>query len=177
MLCLQHYEARLACLKQHHPDMPLAAISLVRFVVFLQRRLEDRLGATLEQYGLNHSAWSLLMMIYSDPRHAINPSAASETLRQSRPHMTRMTDELAERGWVERVHDAVDRRAVEVRLTASGEQAVQGILPAMWAEYEALVAGFSPEETAGLATLVRQWLRHLETDSAAASTAHDKESA
>lgn len=136
---------------------------LVRFVIFLQRHLEDHLTQVLGQHGLSHSAWSLLMMIYSSPTQSINPSVASDALRQSRPHMTRMTDDLAARGWVERIHDSSDRRAVEVRLTAAGEARVGELLPPMWREYEQLLAGFSADETAELGGLLRRWLVNLET--------------
>lgn len=175
MLGLSCYESRLANLKSVHPEMPDQAVTMVRFVHFLQRRVEDYLAPTLAAYGLSHSAWSLLMMIYSDPRHAINPSVASEALRQSRPHMTRMTDELAGRGWVERVQDEVDRRAVEVRLTLLGEASVQEILPEMWREYEHLVAGFSSDEANQLAGLLRRWLVNLEQSTEPALVPADRD--
>jgi len=178
MLSLSCYESRLAGLNRLHPEMPGPAITMVRFVIFLQRRLEDHLAKTLEQHGLSHSAWSLLMMIYSDPRQTINPSTASEALRQSRPHMTRMSDELAARGWVERVVDESDRRAVEIRLTTAGAAAMQEILPLMWREYEQLVSAFSADETAALSGMLRRWLIDLEDppQQAQIATAPEQES-
>ena len=169
MLSLECYEARLSEMARRHPEMPQQKVMLVRFAIFLQRRLEDHLAHVLAKQGLSHSGWSLLLLIHSAPTRAINPSAASEALRQSRPHMTRITDELVARGWVERVQDCTDRRAVVVRLTEAGERGVNELLPAMWGEYEGLLAGFSPEETAQLAGLLRKWLVDLETAGAGAT--------
>lgn len=163
MLSLRCYELRLAEVERQHPEMPADAVTMVRFVIFLQRQIEDHLIRTLEQFGLSHSSWSLLIMIYSDPDRAINPSNASDALRQSRPHMTRMTDELVARGWVSRSPDETDRRAVVLRLTAAGEAALRDILPVMWRTYEALIAGFSADESAQLGGLLRRWLLNLES--------------
>jgi len=174
MLSLDCFESRLASLGERHHDMPRTAVSLVRLVIFLQRRIESRLAEVLEAHGLNHSAWSLLMMIYSDPRRALNPSLASDSLGQSRAHMTRMTDELAARDWVCRVQNADDRRAVEICLTAAGESAVQAILPVMWQTYERLVDGFPPGEAESLSRMLRGWLCDLE-QAPLATAANDSE--
>ncbi len=163
MLKLSCFESRLAELQRLHPEMPVQAVSMVRFIIFLQRRLEDELAGILAQHDLSHSGWSLLMMIYSAPRQTINPSTASDVLGQSRPHMTRMTDELCARGWVERTQDPNDRRAVEICLTAKGAAAMQEILPPMWRQYEGLSGRFSAEEIDLFSGFLRRWLLDLET--------------
>lgn len=172
MFSVECYETRLDDMARRYPEMPRQTVMLVRFVLFLQRRLEDGLVQVLAEQGLSHSAWSLLMLIHSSAERAINPSAASEVLRQSRPHMTRITDELVARGWVERVQESSDRRAVAIRLTAAGEAGVSKLLPTMWREYEGLVAGLSAEEQAAMGGLLRKWLVTLET-----GTTIDKETA
>lgn len=162
MIGLQCFESRMAGMQGLYPEMPVRAITMVRLVFFLQRYLEERLASVLEARGLSHSAWSLMIMIHSDPVQAISPSAASEALRQSRPHMTRIADDLVARGWVERVQDAIDRRAVVLRLTAAGRAALNDMLPMMWAEYESLVSGFPDEDAQRLCGLLRGWLADLE---------------
>lgn len=162
MLALECYEARLDALARRYPEMPEQTVKLVRFAFFLQRRLDDRLAKVLAGHGLAHSAWSLLMLIHSDPQGAVHPSGASELLRLSRPHLTRMADDLVARGWLYREACAGDRRAVVLRLSAEGERAVESLLPVMWQEYETLLAGLSGEEGAQMTGLLRKWLSHLE---------------
>lgn len=163
MLSLQAYEQRVASLKMLHPELPDQAVTLVRMIGFLQRRLEDALQARLADRQLTHSQWALLMLIYSDPAQCIHPSCASEVLRQSRPHMTRMTDELVARGWVERVREDNDRRTVKIRLLPAGQAAIASLLPVMWQCYEQLTGGIAEDEVRGLDRLLRQWLLALES--------------
>lgn len=162
MFTLRNYEDRVAEINGRHPDMPRNAVMLVRFSLFLQRKLEDRLAGILAAHELSHSAWSLLMMIYSSADRAISPSCASDALRQSRAHMTRMTDELVDAGWVERTPFSGDRRAIDVRLTPAGEARLQQLLPAVWSEYERLLECFSADEAKSLEGLLRKWILHLE---------------
>jgi MarR family transcriptional repressor of emrRAB len=162
MLSLKCYETRLGEMSRRYPEMPSMAVMVVRLALFLQRRLDDRLTDHLARHGLSHSAWSLLMLIHSSPGGSIAPSEASSVLRQSRPHMTRMTDELVERGWVERHTDPKDRRAISISITPLGQQELERLLPTMWREYEDLTAGFSGEEMTQLHGLLRGWLLHLE---------------
>lgn len=147
---------------------------MVRFVFFLQRHLDEHLSRVLDARGLNHSAWSLLIMIHSDPDQSISPSVASEALRQSRPHITRIADDLVERDWIERVPDATDRRAVVLRLTPAGRAALEELLPALWAEYERLVAGFSAADAQRLSALLRGWLVDLESADAARTVVREE---
>lgn len=162
MIDLAGYEARLAHLQRSHPEMPGDAISLVRFVTFLQRRLDDHLANVLAAHGLNTSAWSLLMLIYSAPSQSIQPSQASEILRQSRPHMTRMSDELVARGWIARVRESADRRSIALHLTAQGTTAVEQIFPAIWNEYRRLVSHLSADELPAMKQMLRDWLNAVE---------------
>ena len=162
MLSLKCYETRLGEMGRRYPEMPSMAVMVVRLALFLHRRLDDRLTDHLAHHGLSHSTWSLLMLIHSSPGGSIAPSEASSVLRQSRPHMTRMTDELVERGWVERRTDPKDRRAISISITPLGQQELERLLPTMWGEYEELTAGFSGDEMTQLQSLLRQWLLHLE---------------
>ncbi|QID17971.1 MarR family transcriptional regulator [Nitrogeniibacter mangrovi] len=162
MLAIKQFEARIQAVAEHHPAMPVDAVKLVRFALFLQRRVETCMAAIFASHGLSHSAWSLLMMIYSSPRRAISPSCASEALNQSRAHMTRITDELVRGGWVERVPQQGDRRAIDICLSEAAEARLRDALPAVWAEYEQMLACFDPDERALLGGLMRKWIAHLE---------------
>lgn len=175
VLNLQCYEDRLDEMTRRHPEMPSQAVKLIRFALFAQRQLEEHLAGVLAKHGLSHSAFSLLMLTYSSPTQSITPSAASEALGQSRPHMTRMTDELVARSWVERIQDSNDRRAVEIRVTAAGDAGLRDLLPQLWIEYEHLLRCFSPEESCELGRLLRKWLVNLESDRQPGAGLIDKE--
>ena len=106
--------------------------------------IDARLSQLLTGEGLNCSSWSVLMMIYSDRTGTVRPSSIGQALSQSRAHMTRLADELVASGWVERLPDAADRRAVALRLSSEARQRMQLLLPRVWALYEEMLGGLEP---------------------------------
>lgn len=156
-----HFEQRIANVKTRHPEMPTDAVVLVRLAYATFKLLNARLESFFAEQGFSVSAWSLLILIYSDPKGEMTPSEASETLMHSRAHMTRASDELVELGLIHRVGSADDRRRIALRLTPTGEGRVQELLPQLWAFYRQLI-GELPPETVGLMTEhLHQWFGHL----------------
>jgi DNA-binding MarR family transcriptional regulator len=74
----------------------------------------------------------VMRAVYQEPQR-ITDLAAAEGVTQ--PAITLLVNRLQERGWVERVADPVDRRAVLVRLTASGRRQFERLR----SEYRALL--------------------------------------
>jgi DNA-binding MarR family transcriptional regulator len=72
----------------------------------------------------------------------------------TQPAITMLVNRLGQRGWVERVPDPLDRRAVLVRMTAAGRERFE----ALRAEYRALLheemASLSDDEVETLARAV-----------------------
>jgi DNA-binding MarR family transcriptional regulator len=100
--------------------LPARAASLTR--VFLAR-------STL---GISRTEAGVLRAVSTTPQR-ITDLAAAEGVTQ--PAITLLVNRLAQRGWVERVADAADRRAVLVSLTPAGREAFDR----MRAEYRALL--------------------------------------
>src|SRR6201996_8576306 len=98
-----------------------------------QRSAElSRLFLTRTSVCVSRTEVGVLRGLRSGPRR-ITELAAEERVTQ--PAITLLVNRLAERGWVERVSDPSDRRAVLVSLTAAGEEAYVLIK----AEYHALL--------------------------------------
>ena len=74
----------------------------------------------------------VLRSLLARPRR-ITELASEERVTQ--PAITLLVNRLAEKGWVERIADASDRRAVLVSLTPAGEEAFRRVK----AEYHALL--------------------------------------
>ncbi|HRD67229.1 MAG TPA: MarR family transcriptional regulator [Candidatus Competibacter sp.] len=161
-LIFSHFEHCIDVVRAQHPDMPRQPVVLMRLAHHVFRALHERLDRFFATHDLSTSAWAVLMMIYSSPNRAITPSEISAAVVQSRTHMTRVADDLVAAGLIERSHDAVDRRRIELRLTEQGAERIKQVLPLAWAEYQTTLAIFSADETAVLETLLRRWLGHLE---------------
>lgn len=163
-LTFSHFEHCIDVVRAQHPDMPRQPVVLMRLTHHVFRALHERLDRFFATHELSTSAWAVLMMIYSSPNRAITPSEISTAVVQSRTHMTRVADDLVAAGLIERSHDAVDRRRVELRLTEQGVERIKQMLPLAWAEYQTALAIFSVDEMAALETLLRRWLDHLESE-------------
>lgn len=161
------FEQRLDRMQAKHPEIPRQAVILMRLTYHLTRVLHDRLDGYFAEHGLSHSAWAVLMMVYSSPEQSLSPSEVSSAVVQSRTHMTRIADELVAAGWIERVRDLADRRRISLRLTSEGRQRIERLLPLTWAEYERAIAGFSPEQLTSLEDLLRTWIDLLALPSSA----------
>lgn len=159
---LSHFEDRINAVCERHLDLPRQAVILTRLIRFLSGAIDDRLSRLLEREGLGGSAWAVLTMIYSDRDGAARPSCIGQALSQSRAHMTRISDDLVTAGLVERVANVVDRRAVDLRLTAEGERRVQALLPQVGGLYQEMLGIIDPVGLDQLETTLRSLLGHIE---------------
>jgi MarR family transcriptional repressor of emrRAB len=160
---LELLERGLDAVNERHPEMPRGAVTLARLGYHAFRQMNDRLESFFARHDLTSSAWTALMIIYASPGRAISPSQMSAVLAQSRTHMTRVGDELVEKGLAQRVPHGGDRRRIELTLSPRGERLVRKLLPLAWREYERIVGAFSPRDAATLERLLRRWITHLES--------------
>lgn len=80
--------------------------------------LDDYDRVILEKHNLNKSEYRTLLLLNQSPGKRL--TTISEKLLLSKSTITRVIDELEKRGWVERVPDYDDRRALRVVLTEEG---------------------------------------------------------
>jgi DNA-binding MarR family transcriptional regulator len=94
---------------------------------------------------------------------AINPKDFCAQFRHDSGALTRVIDQLAERNLLERARGVADRRKVELRLTATGEQVVASLIPVVVAHLNSLLADFSGGDLAELNRLLLKLNRTLQT--------------
>ncbi|HUA48164.1 MAG TPA: MarR family transcriptional regulator [Solirubrobacteraceae bacterium] len=92
----------------------------------------SRLFLTRTSVCVSRTEVGVLRNLRGGPRR-ITELAADERVTQ--PAITLLVNRLAARGWVQRIPDETDRRAVLVSLTASGEE----VFERLRAEYRALL--------------------------------------
>jgi DNA-binding MarR family transcriptional regulator len=100
----------------------------------------SRLFLTRTSVCVSRTELGVLRNLRAGPRR-ITELAAEERVTQ--PAITLLVNRLGERGWVQRIPDPTDRRAVLVSLTPAGEE----VFDRLRAEYRALLH----EEMASLA--------------------------
>ena len=102
-----------------------------------------------------HRAWfrsvstahlHVLMML--DVEGPLSMSHLAEALDVSLPSITGLVDRMAERGLVERLRDAADRRVVHVRLTDAGRAIIDELEVVRQQHLGRLVEAMTPDEQA-----------------------------
>jgi DNA-binding MarR family transcriptional regulator len=85
---------------------------------------------------------------------AVNPKDICFQYRHNSGALTRVIDQLAERGFLERVRRDRDRRKVELQLTPAGRAAIERLIPMVVEKLNLALADFSSAE-------VQEFLRLL----------------
>jgi DNA-binding MarR family transcriptional regulator len=85
---------------------------------------------------------------------AVNPKEICVQYRHDSGALTRVIDQLAERGLVERVRRDRDRRKVELQLTPAGRETIETLVPLVVEKLNAALAEFSSEEVKELLRLL-----------------------
>lgn len=112
----------------------------------------DVMEPLLEQRGFSFVQYVILSWLRDGI--AVNPKELCAQYRHDSGAMTRVIDQLAERGLLERVRRDRDRRKVELQLTPAGREAIENLVPLVVEKLNLALADFSSEE-------VQEFLRLL----------------
>jgi DNA-binding MarR family transcriptional regulator len=85
---------------------------------------------------------------------AVNPKDICVLYRHDSGALTRVIDQLAERGLVERVRRDRDRRKVELQLTPAGRATIESLVPLVVEKLNAALEEFSSDEAKELQRLL-----------------------
>jgi len=107
---------------------------------------------------------------------AVNPKDICIQFRHDSGALTRVIDQLAERGLLERVRRDRDRRKVELQLTPSGRETIEGLIPLVVEKLNLALAGFSTTEVHELQRLLVKLNTQLQSTVAPAKTPASAES-
>lgn len=122
-------EQRLAVTCRRYPDFPRRPGTLVRLVKHIYKLLHDEANALLKPHGVNHPEYNLMMMLYGTASGTMSPSELADAAGEKSANITRLTNELSEKGLITRSGSADDRRKVELSLTPQGLALIESFLP------------------------------------------------
>lgn len=120
---------RCACCQADYLNFPRHQTQVGRLLRVVTERLSSHLNESLKVFGINENLWFAMMAIYVSPNSEILPSRLSDLMDLTRTSATRLSDEMVERGWVERHINQQDRRQIVLKLTAEGESFIQKVWP------------------------------------------------
>jgi MarR family transcriptional regulator, negative regulator of the multidrug operon emrRAB len=122
-------EQRLVMTCRRYPDFPRRPVTLVRLVKHISKLVHDQSNIVLRPYGINHPEYNLMMMLYGTASGTMSPSELAEAAGEKSANITRLTNELSDKGLIARSASTDDRRKIELSLTAQGLALIDRLLP------------------------------------------------
>jgi len=120
---IKEIQNRLAKLKDTSENFSLNEVLLTRLLFKTTKQFERIMDKRMQECGgLTCTSWGVLMVTYDTEDSKILPSELASMLRQPKPTMTRVVDELIQRGYLEREHDKKDRRKIFISITQEGKK-------------------------------------------------------
>ena len=131
--------------KQHYQVSTYRAQSSIGYLMKRAHSLMlDVMEPLVEEHGFTFIQWVILSWLRDGI--AVNPKDICIQYRHNSGALTRVIDQLAERGLLERIRRDRDRRKVELQLTPAGRAAIEGLIPLVVDKLNLALAEFSSTE-------------------------------
>ncbi|QLB23194.1 hypothetical protein A6B44_08235 [Pasteurella skyensis] len=141
---------------------PVDEIVLSRLMLHTNQLFLDNRNRLLKEFGLNHTQFLALVIIYYQPNQEIQPSKLSAILGSSRTNITRISDELEKKDWLFRQLIKEDRRAFSLKLTELGNQFMADFLPNQWKLISETFSILNEQERSDLMKILQKLAMHIE---------------
>jgi len=147
--------------KQHYRTSSYAPRTSIGYLVKRSYALlMDSMEPMLAQRGFTFIQY--VVLAYLRDGIAINAKDFCAEFRHNSGALTRVIDQLAERGYLDRARGLRDRRKVDLQLTPTGRKAVEGLIPLVVDALNIALDDFSTAEVNELARLLSKLNSTLE---------------
>lgn len=161
----QHYSAESFHLQE----------SLGYLVKRTQRQMHDRIERVFASQGITFQQWVVLMHLRDGM--ATTTAGLCAEIRHDSGAMTRLIDQLEDRGFIARQRQEADRRIVDLVLTPAGRKTVESLIPLAVETLNTALTGFTKIEVQQLKDLLRKLSSRVEELNAEADAAGAKDKA
>ena len=147
-------------------DVPNVNLDALETTLLLQRTADGLLASLeryFERYGLSDGKFGVLMMFVANPDISPNPTPSdlANWCGVTRATITSLLDGLQRCGLVTREPHPDDRRMLVVRLTDSGKELMDQVMPDYFRRTSALMSGLSANEQKQLVALLTKIYSNL----------------
>ena len=139
--------------KQHYQVSTYKAQLSIGYLVKRAHSLMlDIMEPVIEQRGFSFVQYVVMSSLRDGI--AMNPKVICAQFRHDSGALTRVIDQLAERGLLERVRRDKDRRKVELQLTPAGRETIESLIPLVVDKLNEVLTEFSKAEVQELLRLL-----------------------
>ncbi|MFE3257811.1 MarR family winged helix-turn-helix transcriptional regulator [Nocardia sp. NPDC059091] len=151
-----------AAWRQQRPDVDTSPMEIFGRLARLGRIVDRELSDFFRTHGLERWEFDVLATLRrSGNESGLSAGALNKAAMITSGAITNRIDRLTAKGWVERVPDPKDRRAIQVHLTDSGRALIDRILPLHIDNEQRLLADLSPADRETLIPLLRKFAESL----------------
>ena len=145
--------------RRERPDLDVSPLEVLSRVSRLARRLDLARGTAFAEHALDGWEFDVLAALRrAGAPYELSPGRLLRETLVTSGTMTNRVDRLAARGLVARDPHPDDRRAVLVRLTDEGRQAVDGAFTELMAAEQQILADLDPTHREALTVALRELL-------------------
>ncbi|GAB2734538.1 MarR family transcriptional regulator [Salinifilum aidingensis] len=153
---------------QVRPDLDTTSIDLVGRILRAATVLRNQLDAAISGDGLNRAEFDLLSALRRSPG-PITPGELTKQTTSSAAATTKRLQQLVERGLLERMVDARDRRSAQIALTEHGRELIDRVMSRNLEAERHLVEHLDPDTRNAVGDGLAQLLSAIEDPSATAA--------
>ncbi|MEC3914048.1 MarR family winged helix-turn-helix transcriptional regulator [Nocardia sp. CDC160] len=151
-----------AAWREQRPDVDTSSMEIFGRLSRLGRLVDRELTDFFRGHGLERWEFDVLATLRrSGNETGLSAGALNKAAMITSGAITNRIDRLTAKGWVERVPDPNDRRAIKVVLTDSGRTLVDRLLPLHVANEERLLSALTPTDRQTLIPLLRKFSEAL----------------
>jgi DNA-binding MarR family transcriptional regulator len=140
-------------------DTFTVADSVGYLVKHAQRAMHDRIESAFASQSVTFQQWIVLMHLRDGMAGTV--AELCRSTRHDSGAMTRLVDQLEQRGLIERQRKPGDRRVVDLALTPAGRKMVESLIPIAVDTLNHTLDGFSRQEVQQLQGFMRRIIARL----------------
>ncbi|HVW68447.1 MAG TPA: MarR family transcriptional regulator [Steroidobacteraceae bacterium] len=160
---VEQLERLIRRLADRIPEYPYQLALTARLCAQLEKRMAETANEVLRPLQLTYVLYQSMMIIHGGENGVIAPTEIAELTGERPNNVTHICNHLEKQGYITRTHNPVDRRRVEVSLTAAGRRLLGKAQPLIWAAWHRRFAGFSSKELALLPQLLKRQILNLDS--------------
>jgi len=141
---------------KRYPDLDPSALKTCAALLRTGSDLLTAFETILGKHGLSLGRFLTLIVLNRTPEKAISPSTLAEKVGVKRATMTGLLDGLEQKELLKRLAHPEDRRKVSIRLTDSGQQILDEMLPDYYSRIAKLMENLTKNERQNLIFLLEK---------------------
>ncbi|MCV7241535.1 MarR family transcriptional regulator [Mycobacterium mantenii] len=154
------------------PDFDTTVLGLTLAMVRTATAFERAHAVELQPHGLNTAQLNILTVLDRAPE-PVTMGALGQAVSVRPANLTGVVNELARRGYVERISNPNDRRSFLIQIGKKGRAFLRKFLPGHWAYLHKLMDGLTPKQKAQLESLLERFLASIEQNSPSTTDGSD----